>query len=408
MKYAILGGSFNPIHMGHLFLADTALSAFGYDRIILVPAYSSPFKLGAQGASPKDRLDMLIASIPADPRLTIDDGEIRREGVSYTIDTIKDIRERYRPEGKPGLILGDDLARDFHKWRSADEIVSLTDIIIARRLSVEDLPFPYPHKRLKNEIVELSSGNVRDRIGSGEAWSYLVPPGARFIIEDRSLYGLAKKPDTAITRERIADIENTVRTMISPSRFLHSRNVALLTQDLCIRYGDPYGACLGMDPAAGYLAGIAHDMCKSLPEAELFRLTQMDGKSVSKLERKKPTLLHARAAAVLLKERFGIHNKDILEAVRLHTMADTEMSPLAKAVFIADKIEVSREHVSAGLRDNGSFDDLDTLFAAVLNETVAYLRSRKLSLSKGTLRLLEVMKGTRTSGQSAAGSGGGF
>jgi nicotinate-nucleotide adenylyltransferase len=153
-----------------------------------------------------------------------------------------------------------------------------------------------------------------------------------------------------------------------------------------------------MDPASGYLAGIAHDMCKSLPESELVRLTKKDGKPVSKLERKKPTLLHARAAAVLLRERFGIHNKDILEAIRLHTMADTEMCPLAKVVFIADKIEVSREHVSSALRDNGSFDDLDALFAAVLDETVAYLRSRKLTLSKGPLRLLEALRGAKGKG----------
>jgi nicotinate-nucleotide adenylyltransferase len=192
-----------------------------------------------------------------------------------------------------------------------------------------------------------------------------------------------------MSREFIAGIENTVRTMISPSRFLHSRNVALLARDLCVRYGDRFG----MESSSGYLAGIAHDMCKSLPEAELISLTKKDGRPISKLERKKPTLLHARAAAVLLRERFGIHNRDILEAIRLHTMADTEMGPLAKAVFIADKIEVSREHVSPALRDNGSFDNLDALFAAVLDETVAYLRSRSLTLSKGTLRLLEVIKG---------------
>ncbi|MFP3042296.1 nicotinate (nicotinamide) nucleotide adenylyltransferase [Treponema primitia] len=387
MRFAILGGSFNPIHMGHLFLADTALSSLGYDRVILVPAYTSPFKPDAQGASAKDRLDMLIASIPADSRLTIEDGEIRREGVSYTIDTIKDILERYRPEGKPGLILGDDLARDFHKWRSAAEIVSLTDIIIAHRLSAEDLPFPFPHKRLENEIMELSSGNIRDRLRNGEAWSYLVPQGARLIIEDRLLYGLGEpaKSREGISLELITGIENAVHTMISPSRFLHSRNVALLAEDLCRRFG--------MDPPSGYLAGIAHDMCKSLSEEELIRLTKQDGQPLSNLEEKKPSLLHARAAAVLLRERFGIHNKDILEAIRLHTMVDTEMGPLAKAVFIADKIEVSREHVSSGLRDFRSFTGLDALFAAVLEETVAYLRSQELTLSKGTLRLLEVIKG---------------
>jgi nicotinate-nucleotide adenylyltransferase len=389
VKFAILGGSFNPIHIGHLFLADAVLSILKYDRIILVPANISPFKPDAQGASSKDRLDMLMASVPADARITIDDCEIRREGVSYTIDTVKDILERYRPEGKPGLILGDDLAKDFHTWRSAAEIVSLTDIIIAHRFSAEDIPFSFPHKRLENEIMELSSGGVRDRLMNGAAWSYLVPQGVRFIIEDRLLYGLGEPAGTpkdgGISLELIAGIENTVRTMISPARFLHSRNVALLAQDLCGRFG--------LDPAAGYLAGIAHDMCKSLSGEELFQQTKKDGKPVSKLEKKKPSLLHARAAAVLLRERFGIHNKDILEAIRLHTLADTEMGPLAKVLFIADKIEVSREHVSPGLRNSRSFPSLDALFAAVLDETVAFFRARKYTLSKGTLRLLEVIKG---------------
>jgi nicotinate-nucleotide adenylyltransferase len=375
--------------MGHLFLADAVLSSLSYDRIILVPANISPFKPGAQGASSKDRLDMLMASIPADARITIDDCEIRREGVSYTIDTVKDILKRYRPDGKPGLILGDDLAKDFYKWRSATEIVSLADIIIAHRLSAEDIPFPFPHKRLENEIMELSSGDVRDRIMNGAAWSYLVPQGVRFIIEDRRLYGLGEpvetREDRGISLELIAGIENTVRTMISPARFLHSRNVALLAQDLCGGFG--------LDPAAGYLAGIAHDMCKSFPEEELFQQAKKDGRPVSKLEKKKPSLLHARAAAVLLRERFGVYNKDILEAIRLHTMADAEMGPLAKVVFIADKTEVSREHISPSLRNSRGFPSLDALFAAVLDETVTFFRARKYTLSKGTLRLLEVIKG---------------
>ena len=390
MRFAILGGSFNPVHMGHLFLADTALTALGYDRIILVPAYTSPFKPGAQGASPKDRLDMIIASIPADNRLTVDDCEIRREGVSFTIDTVKDVIERYRPQGKPGLILGDDLARDFHQWRSAGEIADLADVIIARRLSAENIPFPYPCTYLDNEILELSSGNVRDRIANGHAWTYLISPGAQFIIRDRRLYGLRRgEPEggdhTGIDAGLIAEVETTARSMLSPARFLHSRNVALLAHDLCRQFS--------LDPQAGYLAGIAHDICKSFSEEELFRLTKRDGKPVSRLERKKPSLLHARAGAALLKDRFGVQNQDILDAIRLHTLADPEMGPLAKAVFIADKIEISRARVDASLRDIAAFPSLDALFLAVLDNNVAYLRSRKLSLSQGTLRLLNKMKG---------------
>ncbi|MDR2159764.1 MAG: nicotinate (nicotinamide) nucleotide adenylyltransferase, partial [Treponema sp.] len=160
MRLAILGGSFNPVHVGHLYLADTALTRLGYHRIILIPAFQSPFKLGAETASPKDRLDMLAASIAGDPRLTIDDCEIRREGVSYTIDTIAGIAKRYRPEGRPGLILGDDLAETFHQWRNAGAIAEQAGIIIARRIfagSSPPPPFPFPYTELDNEVMNVSS-----------------------------------------------------------------------------------------------------------------------------------------------------------------------------------------------------------------------------------------------------------
>ena len=82
MRIAILGGSFNPIHIGHLFLADTVLTSLNYDRVIMVPAFKSPFKQDAEGAPPAARLMMTAASIAGDQRLNIDDCEIRRGGVS--------------------------------------------------------------------------------------------------------------------------------------------------------------------------------------------------------------------------------------------------------------------------------------------------------------------------------------
>lgn len=389
MKLAVLGGSFNPVHVGHLFLAESVLFILGYDRIVLVPVHESPFKPDARMASAGDRLDMLAASIPADPRFTIDDCEIRREGVSYTVDTLRDIISRYQPEGKPGLVIGDDLAPAFLRWRKAAEILDMADIIIARRISAEALSLPYPHRQLKNEIMEVSSGIIRERIKNQENWRYLVPAGARFIIEDRGLYGSAPyagvpaDPEGSPGWELIARVERAVRTRVGGGRFLHSRNTALLAWDLCRRFG--------LDPLGGYLAGISHDICKPLPEEELFALIRQDGQPVSLLERKKPSLLHARAAAVLLQERFGIHNKEILEAVRLHTVAGVEMGPLAKVVYIADKIEISREEVNPAIRELSRTAGLDRLFEAVLDDTVAYLRSRKLDISEGTLRLFEAV-----------------
>ncbi|MFP3091314.1 nicotinate (nicotinamide) nucleotide adenylyltransferase [Treponema sp. TIM-1] len=396
MKIAILGGSFNPVHLGHLFLADGVISAFGYDRVIMIPTFQSPFKPGAPITSAEDRLDMLAASITADPRLTVDDSEIRRQGVSYTIDTLGDIERRYLPQGKPALILGDDLARDFPQWKKAQEIAERADIIIAHRISSEELPFPFPHRRLKNDIMDLSSGMVRDRIRQGESWRYLVPQAARLIIEDRGLYGVTpaavpRSPEPVLSGGEgsgsptvswalIGEIETVVRHTLASGRFLHSRNTALLTYDICLRFH--------LDAAAGYLAGIAHDMAKPLPEDVLIRLAGSDGQGISPLEYKKVSLLHARAAAVLLKDRFGVHNESILEAVRFHTTGDMSMGPLAKAVFIADKIEPSRQEVDPRLRELNRYHDLEDLFTAVVDETVVYLSSRNVDISESTKRLL--------------------
>ena len=413
MKLAILGGSFNPVHLGHLFLADSVVTGLGYNRVILVPAFQSPFKIGADGAGPQDRMEMLAASIASDPRLTIEDCEIRREGVSYTIDTLKDIIARYLPEGKPGLILGDDLASTFHQWRSPGEIAELADIIIARRVldtplapeggeeyaCKEDIraregagTFRYSYKALDNEIINVSSRQIREKISRGEAWRYLVPAGARCIIEDRGLYGFtgtgsrenAAGVAESILMETVVRLENDVRAILSPGRFMHSRNTALLVWDLCRRFG--------LDPQKGYLAGIAHDMCKSLGEKELIRLARADGGSISKLEQRKPGLLHARAAAVQLRKKYGISDREILDAIRYHTTGVQDMGALAKVVYIADKIEVNRQGIDSKLREMRETADLDTLFTAVLDNTVAYLRSRELDISYGTRRLLAAMQ----------------
>jgi nicotinate-nucleotide adenylyltransferase len=415
MKFAILGGSFNPVHVGHLYLADTVLVRLGYHRVILIPAFQSPFKVGVDSASPRDRLDMLAASIAGDPRLTVDDCEIKREGVSYTIDTIEDIRERYRPEGKLGLILGDDLADSFHQWRRAGDIAKLTEIIIARRLfgaqnqkepSYQGVrSFPYPYTELDNEVMNVSSRLVREKIRQGENWRYLVPSGARDIIEDRGLFGLAAGllspagqandpgEDPAIMPDTIVAIEMAARKLLSPSRFLHSRNTAVLAWDLCLRFK--------LDPRKGYLAGLAHDICKSMTVEELVSLVKSDGGAMTKLEKEKPSLLHGRAAAVLLKKQYAVHNEDILDAVRHHTTG-TAPGDLVKVIYIADKFESSREGVNGDLREMIEKADLDTLFTAALDSTVAYLRSQKMDISPGTLRLLSAMQG----GTSGAGPQG--
>jgi nicotinate-nucleotide adenylyltransferase len=413
VRLAILGGSFNPVHLGHLYLAEAALSFLDYDRVVFIPAFHSPFKPEASGAADfaPDRFDMLAASIAGSPGFALDNCELKREGVSYTADTITDIEKRYRPEGKPGLILGDDLAAGLPTWRRFEDILESTDIIIARRILVGEHSFPYPFKQIDNDVINISSALVRERIRTGKLWRSLVPEGARTIIEDRRLYGYsgeipadeagenprpedsprtAGRPEEAVTRDRVVKVENAARESLSAGRFLHSRNTALLAWDLCRRFG--------LCPQAGYLAGMAHDLGKPLSEERLLELASGDGEGISPLERKKPSLLHGRAAAVLLRERFGIHNDDVIEAVAFHTEGRDGMGPLAKAVYIADKIEVSRDadpllrDMASGRGRAGNGDSLDGIFAMVLGSTVDFLRSRKLDVSEATVRLLDAVR----------------
>ncbi|MDR3174818.1 MAG: nicotinate (nicotinamide) nucleotide adenylyltransferase [Treponema sp.] len=387
MRLAILGGSFNPVHLGHLYLADAVLSGFGYDRVIFIPAFQSPFKLGAPAPSPRDRLDMLAASIPADPRLIIDDCEIRREGVSYTMDTLADIVRRYRPEGKPGLILGDDLGRDFPKWKDFDRIVSQADIIIARRILSEAGEYPYPCVQMRNDVMQISSAQVRELISQGKHWRYLVPAGARIIIQERGLYGYTAGATDPFL---IARLEEEARRRLSQPRFLHSRQVAVITSDLC--------RIFGLDWQAGYLAGISHDIGKQLGEEELFKLAKTDKRVISALEKRKPSLLHGRAGAALLKKDYGIRDQEILDAVAFHTTGSPGMGSLAKAVYIADKVEPSREGVEPRLRDFSGYAGtgergLDRLFGKILRETIAWLRVKDIEPSGDALRLLAELEG---------------
>jgi len=393
VKLGILGGSFNPVHLGHLFLADKAISTLKLDRVVMIPAYRSPFKLGAVDMESKadDRIAMLAAAAAADSRLAIDDCEIRRAGISYTVDTLEDVIARYMPAGKPFLIIGDDLAGDFLKWRDSERILQLADIVIARRLNAAAADYPFPHTIIDNEVMNISSATVRQKIAEGSDWRSLVPYGVRTLIKDRRLYGFsggrepanAKSIGEELSSAVILRVEAAAMEALSVTRFLHSRNTALLAQDLCRRFG--------LDPEAGYLAGIAHDLGKQLDAKQLIKLAKSDGRAISALENSKSTLLHGRAAAVLLRERFCINNKDILEAVAFHTSGNENMRPLAKVVYIADKTEVSR-NIDPALRKMCYEENLDSILYAVLKKTVSKLEQKELALSEETLKLLKKMK----------------
>lgn len=195
MSIAILGGSFNPVHIGHLALAEDVRLSLGFDRIIFIPAFHSPFKKTPAGATASDRLFMLEAALRGNEGFAVDSCELDRGGLSFTIDTVRYVRESYRCT--PALIMGDDLVKGFPSWKEADEIARLADIIVARREGTGRLPEDCARllgdgvRFLSNPVLPVSSSLIRARISAGESWRYLVPEAVYRYISEHKLYGCA-------------------------------------------------------------------------------------------------------------------------------------------------------------------------------------------------------------------------
>lgn len=217
MKIAVFGGSFNPIHIGHLALADDVCMSLGYDRVLFVPTCNPPHK-EMNGALPAGmRLNLVRLACGTDERFCAEDCEVRRSGVSYTYDTICYLEDYYRDilDGPIGLIMGDDLLPGFHLWYKARELSEKCTLILARRtVLAEDKTYSNVHSgeyanvahgemefdisseplfknavRLDNAVLPVSSTDIRSRIASGRSFKYLVPTAVFNYIKDGALYG---------------------------------------------------------------------------------------------------------------------------------------------------------------------------------------------------------------------------
>jgi len=197
VRIAILGGSFNPVHIAHLALAESVHCALGYDRVLLVPASIPPHKALDSGATAEDRIAMLKLAIADASFLEAEECEIDRGGVSYTIDTVAWLEEKYRDrlEGKIGLVIGEDLVAGFDTWKDAPLLAERTDVIVARRplecgslQGARPATFPYRHTALDNALLPISSSGIREAVRLGKSWRYLVPDGVSRYIVEHTLY----------------------------------------------------------------------------------------------------------------------------------------------------------------------------------------------------------------------------
>jgi len=186
MKLGLLGGSFNPIHHGHLISATRAAEAVGLDRVLFIPAALSPLKNGNGLASARDRWAMLRRALKGNPLFEATDLELRRGGVSYTVDTLRELKRR----SKASLywILGADAARLLPRWKSIDEVRRLASFIILPRPG-DRVPPKMPKDHIvRAPLLEISSSEIRDRVRQGLSVRYLVPDSVERYLREKGLY----------------------------------------------------------------------------------------------------------------------------------------------------------------------------------------------------------------------------
>jgi nicotinate-nucleotide adenylyltransferase len=191
MRLAILGGTFNPVHVGHLFLAQEVQALLGYEAVVLVPANVPVHKTMDIEVGPRHRLRMLRLAVRGYHRFIVDDCELRRGGNSYAIDTVREVMRRYSLDGKPGLIIGDDLAEGFDTWKDAEELARTADLIVAHRKSGERVGLRFPYIYVENMLLPVSSSAIRERLRSGLPVRNLVPERVLRYIRRRGLYRLS-------------------------------------------------------------------------------------------------------------------------------------------------------------------------------------------------------------------------
>ena len=377
MRTGILGGAFDPIHLGHIAAARSALAALKLDRVLLMPSGEPPYKHLHAGR--EARFHMVKLACAGIEGLVPCDAETAREGTSYTVDTLRLLKERF-PEDEFIYIIGADALDSLGKWRGLNEITALTSFAVIGRpgWSREDAAAKIaalPGLKVTLTDIEglpISSGMTRERVAAGGDYAALVGDGVAAYIREQGLYlcDLAEP-----------ELLEKLRKTLTVHRYYHTLGVADTAQRLAARFD--------VDPRRARLAGLLHDCAKSLPYGEMRRLVEENVPDTDAQELDSEPILHAPAGMVLARRDYGVRDPSILQAIRRHTIGGPDMTAMDALIYVSDFIEPGRR-AFPGLMDVRELAETD-IFAAMRNcalLTANYVLSRGQRAHPKTLALL--------------------
>ena len=394
-KIGIFGGTFNPVHTGHLMIAENAFYEYGLNKIFFIPAHIPPHKQTAadkeQILADEVRMAMVEEAVRDVPYFTPCDYEIKKQGISYTSDTLETFLKLY-PKAEIYLIMGGDSLMAIETWHCPEKVIRDAHILVASRddddLKRLQLQADYLTEKYEGAAIsmlhaprmEISSTIIRERVAKGETIRYFVPEDVRNYIQTNKLYLTPEEGgDTSMQMDRmnVVEIQNQLRKKQTERRFLHILGVQYTSASLAMRYGADMNKAL--------MAGLLHDCAKHMTADKLIKTCERHGIVITAAEQKSPYLLHAKVGAYLASEKYGVNDREILDAICCHTTGKPAMTLLEKIVFVADYIEPSRNQAPnlEQLRKK-SFENIDEAVYLILKQTLAYLYRKKQAVDEQT------------------------
>lgn len=370
-KIGILGGTFNPVHNGHLALGLAAMEQYDLEEVWLMPSKLPPHKSHFAMLSEEHRYALAALAAKENAKLIVSDFELKREGPTYTSDTLELLTKEY-PEVEFYFIIGGDSLIDFLKWWRPERILELCTLLAAGRAGYEHAQVKQAVKSLQEQFpqakigtVELSdypisSNEIREAFftGNPKSVAQYLPSAVYHYLLEHKLY----------TKVTFAQLDAEMQRILPRKRYLHSVAVAHLAA--------AYVVSLGYDPERALIAGILHDCAKAYSDEQLVADCDRYFVPVTELERRNGFLLHGKLGAYYARKHYFITDLEILSAISYHTTGRPEMTVLEKAVFLADYLEPFRTQPTSPCLNEirqMAFQNLDKAVYLALKNTIRYL-----------------------------------
>ena len=385
MKIGLYGGTFNPPHNGHITAAQAAMEQLGLDKLILIPDKVPPHKeLPTGSADERQRYEMtVLASAKLGKIAEVTDLELRRQGKSYTSDTLRQLRQQY-PADELYFLMGSDMFLSFHTWHEPEVICQLAHLAAFSRLEEGEAESFAAQKRkleqlfdakvdivVNENVIELSSTDVREALKDGKGKD-LTPQAVYGYIQREQLYGT----HTDLTHLTPDELRPIALSYLKPKRMPH----VLGTELEAVRLARMYGA----DETKARIAALLHDCTKKLEMPEQLELCREFGIELDELEQRALKLLHSRTGAEIARRVFDVDD-EIYSAIRWHTTGRANMTKLEKILYLADYIEPSRNFDGVEPLRKVVYEDLDKGLLLGLQMTVEEMEAMGNPVHHNTL-----------------------